>query len=69
MRGKLCRWSKQVQIALIEKEMSRDQLAEGIHRSPQYVSAVCRQRVKSPETERLISDFLNIEDDGKDVYD
>ena len=63
------KWSKAVQIAMIEQEISRDQLAKGISRSPQYVSAVCCQRVHSPETEKLISDFLNIPNEGKSVFD
>ena len=69
MKRKLCRWSKRVQIALIENDISLKELSKAIDRSPQYMSAVCSQRVRSPITEKLISDYLNIEDDGKDDYD
>ena len=69
MKRKLCRWSKQVQIAMIEKDISLKELSKAVHRSPQYMSAVCSQRVRSPITEKLVSDYLNIEDDGKDVYE
>ncbi len=69
MKKRLCRWSKNVLKAMIDQDLNRDELADGVHRSAQYLSAVVRQRVKSPETEALISDFLNIENDGKDVYE
>ena len=69
MKRKLCRWSKQVKIAMIEQDISRNELAKLVNLSPQYLSAVCHQRIRSPIAEKVISDFLNIEDDGKDVYD
>lgn len=69
MKRKLCRWSKNAEIARINMGLSRKELADRIGRSPQYLSAVFHQRVRSPITEKLISDFLNIEDDGKDDYD
>ena len=66
---KICRWTKNVKIALINKGMSMKDLADGIGRSPSFVSGVVAQRTKSPVTEKAISDFLNIEDDGKYDYD
>lgn len=69
MKRKQSRWQKQVQIAMIEKNISLKELSQAVNRSPQYMSAVCNQRVRSPITEKVISDYLNIEDDGKDVYD
>jgi len=54
---------------MIKQNLSRGQLAKNIGRSPQYLSAVVCQRVKSPEMEKLISDYLNIPNEGKDVYD
>ena len=65
MKQKLSRWSKSVQIAMIKQNLSRGQLAKNIGRSPQYLSAVVCQRVKSPEMEKLISDYLNIPNEGK----
>lgn len=66
---KLCRWSKNAKIAMIERDLTMRELAKAIDRSPQFVSAVVTQRLKAPNSEKIISDFLNIEDDGKDVYD
>ena len=56
-------------MAMLDKNINRKMLAEGIGRVPEYLSAVIWQRVKSPNTEKLISDYLNIPDDGKDDYD
>ena len=54
-------WCKSVKIAMIEKNMSTRELAEGIDMAREYTSAVVNGRVISESAAKTISDYLGIE--------
>ena len=67
MKKPLSPWCKAAQKELIERDMTTAQLADAIGRSREYTSAIINGRVFSESTMKLISDELNIPDDGYDV--
>lgn len=67
MKAPLSPWCKEVQKTLIEREMSTGDLAKAIGRSREFTSAIVNGRQFSEPTMKLISDELNIPDDGYEV--
>ena len=65
MEKKLTPWCENVKIAMIERELSVQDLADAIGMSRVYTSAVINGRVQSEPAMRLISDTLNIESPEK----
>lgn len=55
-------WCKQVQCALINKDMTINDLAKELGKSRQYISAVVNGRTYAEPTVKEISDLLNITD-------
>ncbi len=56
----LPRWCKDAKIAMIENDMSVNELAERAGISREYASAVINGRIYSQASVRTISDVLNI---------
>lgn len=54
-------WSKLVKIAMLEKDMDTNDLAEKFHWTRQYTSAIINGRVYYKEPVESISVFLGIE--------
>ena len=65
MEKKLTPWCENVKIAMIERELSVQDLADAIGMSRVYTSALINGRVQSEATMKLISDTLNIESPEK----
>lgn len=63
MAKRLTPWCKAVKIAMIERDITNQELAERIGKDKRYVSAVVNGRVVSEPVIKLISDELNIVDD------
>ena len=59
---KLSPWCKSVKKALIDSDMSVDDLARKIERTREYTSAVVNGRIYSEPAIKAISDVLNITD-------
>jgi DNA-binding Xre family transcriptional regulator len=53
-------WCKEVRKAMIDKDMSVQDLASAIGMARQYVSAIINGRLLSDKGKRVICDFLNI---------
>lgn len=69
MEKKLTPWCENVKIAMIERELSVQDLADAIGMSRVYTSALINGRVQSEATMKLISDTLNIESPEKRKFD
>ncbi len=69
MAKKLSKWGKNVKIELIKRDWSVNDLADTVHMSREYVSAVINGRVYSEQAVKLISDTLNIADIARPLYD
>ena len=67
MKRVLSPWCKQVQIRLIELDMSVNELAEKIGLSRVYTSALINGRVFSEPAVKAISDVLNIKDNANSL--
>lgn len=65
MEKKLTPWCENVKIAMIERELSVQDLADAIGMSRVYTSALINGRIQSEATMKLISDTLNIESPEK----
>ena len=61
MKRNLSPWCKEVRIAMIRQEISPTDLAKAIGRAREYVTSVISGRVYSVQTAKLISDYLNVE--------
>jgi DNA-binding Xre family transcriptional regulator len=57
---KLPFWCKETKKAMIDKELSVQQLAEDVGMTREYVSALINGRVLSPNAQKTICTFLNI---------
>lgn len=53
-------WCKRVSIALIQRDMTKKELAEALGKSKQYISSVCSGRIYSESAINMISEFLGI---------
>ncbi len=60
MRKVLSPWCKQAKIAMIESDLTVEELAKKIGRSREYTSAVINGRAYSEPVVKVISDVLNI---------
>lgn len=60
MGKELSNWSKEVRKKLIDKDMTISELAKQIGKSRSYVTEIISGRVKSPNTQKLINEFLEI---------
>lgn len=58
----LPRWCKEVQKALIEKDMTVTDLANNIHTARTYVSQIVNGSVNAPQIAKLISKELGLDD-------
>lgn len=67
MARKLSPWCKRVQCELINRDMSKAELADAMGRSRTHVSAVINGRLYSMEAVKAISDFLGIPDTDADL--
>ena len=65
MEKKLTPWCENVKIAMIERDMNVQGLADAIGMSRVYTSALINGRVQSEATMKLISDTLNIKSPEK----
>lgn len=64
MAAKLPDWCKNAKIAMIEQDLSINQLAEKTGMARPYVSSIVNGRVYSEKAVKRISDFLQIPDGG-----
>lgn len=60
MAKKLSEWSKQVKIEMVKRDWGINDLANAVHMSRPYVSAVVNGRVYSAPAVKAISDELNV---------
>ena len=60
MRKVLSPWCKQAKIAMIESDLTVEELAKKIGKSREYTSAVINGRVYAEPMVKAISDVLNI---------
>lgn len=58
-------WCKAVQIALIEHDMSVNDLAVAIGKTREYTSAIVNGRVYSTPTVKAICDYLNLPEETR----
>lgn len=62
MAEKLSPWCKRAKIAMIENDISVNDLSAELEYNRSYISSVLNGRVISPPVRKRISDFLNISD-------
>lgn len=62
MAEKLSPWCKRAKIAMIQKDISVNELSEDLEYNRSYVSSVLNGRVISVPVRKRISDFLCISD-------
>ena len=64
--AKLSPWCKRAKIAMIQKDITVNDLSAKLEYNRTYVSSVLNGRVISPPVRKRISDFLNISDSDED---
>ncbi len=62
MAKKLSPWCKNAKIALIQKDLSINDVARALGMNRSYVSTILNGRVYSPPAVKRISDYLGISD-------
>lgn len=67
MAKKLSAWCKSVKIELIKRDWDVLELANAVHMSREYVSAIINGRVYSSAAVKAISDVLNVEETAKSL--
>lgn len=63
---KLPPWCKRAKIAMIQKDITVNDLSAKLEYNRTYVSSVLNGRVISPPVRKRISDFLNISDSDEE---
>lgn len=67
MARKLPRWCKEAKKALIDNDMSVEELASTIGKTREYTSAVVNGRIYSEAAVKEISDVLGIAENAKNI--